>query len=82
MFVGGQEIRLPATEDLIIMKAVAHRPRDIMDIEALIEVTPKLNWRRILKMTRDFSRTLEMPEILDMIEALRAKRGRRKRADG
>jgi hypothetical protein len=31
--VSGLEVPLPTPEDLIIMKAIAHRPRDLADVE-------------------------------------------------
>ena len=76
--VGGIRIPLPTTEDLIIMKAVAHRPRDISDIEALLDVHPKLDTRRIGRWVREFSVALDMPEILRDLKALLAKRRKKK----
>ncbi len=40
--VASISIRLPTTEDLIIMKAVAHRPQDLQDIRDLVEIHPDL----------------------------------------
>ena len=34
-------------EDLIIMKAIAHRPKDMLDIESIITSHPKLDRKRI-----------------------------------
>jgi hypothetical protein len=31
--LGGVRVRLPQVEDLLIMKAIAHRPQDLRDIE-------------------------------------------------
>ncbi len=68
--VSGVKIPLPAPEDLIIMKAVAHRQRDLIDIEAIFDVHPKLNLKRIRKWVKEFSAVLEMPEILKDIERI------------
>lgn len=38
--VGPIKLRLPSPEDLIILKAVAHRPKDIADIQATIHPAP------------------------------------------
>lgn len=73
----GIMVRVPSPEDLIIMKAVAHRPRDLSDIESLIEVNPKLNFKYIRKWLAEFAAILEMPEILDEV----ASRFRRFRPD-
>lgn len=45
------------------MKAVAHRPRDLSDIESLLDAHPKADTRRILRWLREFSVALEKPEI-------------------
>ncbi|MGB9700985.1 MAG: nucleotidyl transferase AbiEii/AbiGii toxin family protein [Thermodesulfobacteriota bacterium] len=60
----GVNIPLPTPEDLIIMKAVASRPRDMADIESILEMHSSLNQKYILKKVREFSTALEMPEIL------------------
>jgi hypothetical protein len=72
--VGNVTLRLPRPEDLIIMKAVAQRPRDIIDIEALIDSNPDLDWHRIRRVVREFADALDMPEILDNLEAILARR--------
>ena len=30
-------MRLPIPEDLIIMKTIAHRPKDLLDIQAILD---------------------------------------------
>lgn len=44
---GELQIRIPTPEDLIILKAVAHRPKDMLDIETVINTHPQLDWNRI-----------------------------------
>jgi predicted nucleotidyltransferase len=66
----GVVIRVATPEDLIIMKAVAHRRRDLLDIEAIVDSYPQLNRRRILRWVREFSAVLEMPEILADLQAI------------
>jgi len=61
--IGSLAIRLPTPEDLIIFKAVAHRPKDLLDIQALIESNPDLDKERIERWAREFAQLLEMPEI-------------------
>ena len=65
--VGEFVIRLTTPEDLIIFKAVAHRPKDLIDIQAIIESHPNLDKKRIQNWVREFARVLEMPEIWDDI---------------
>lgn len=66
--VSGITIPLPTPEDLIIMKAVANRARDVADIEALLDVHPKLDLRRIRRWLREFSSALDKPAILNSFE--------------
>lgn len=68
--VGGLKLPLSSPEDLIIMKAVAHRQRDLIDIEAISDVHPNLNLKRIRKWVKEFSAVLEMPEILKDLEKI------------
>jgi predicted nucleotidyltransferase len=63
--LGGVPIRLPSPEDFIVMKSVAHRPRDMEDIRAVIEAHPDLDRNRVHQWLRSFSEALEAPEILD-----------------
>lgn len=72
--VGGLSIPLPTPEDLIIMKAVAHRERDLLDIESILDAHPNLDFKRIRKWVSEFSRALEMPEILNDLENILKRR--------
>ena len=60
------------------MKAVAHRPQDMADIEAVLAAHPKLNVRRARRWLREFAAALEMPEILNDLEALFSRRKKSK----
>jgi hypothetical protein len=77
--VGGLTVPIPTPEDLIIMKAVAHRPRDLADIEGILATHARLDLRRVRRWVRDFAGVLEMPELLEDLEALLAQRPKRKR---
>lgn len=68
--IAGVKIPLPTPEDLIIMKAVAHRPRDMADIECILEVHSNVDQKYIIKKVREFSIALEMPEILRDLKAI------------
>jgi hypothetical protein len=80
--IGGQVVPLPTPEDLIIMKAVAHRPRDLADIEGILAAQPKLDWERIRRWVGDFAAVLEMPEIFDDLENLLAQRPKQRKGKG
>lgn len=65
--IGPLAIRLPTPEDLIIFKAVAHRPQDLLDIRAVVESHPDLDRKRVEQWVHEFARRLEMPELWDDI---------------
>jgi hypothetical protein len=60
--IGPISVRLPTPEDLIIFKAVAHCPKDLLDIQAIIESHPDLDRERIRGWVTEFVHALEMPE--------------------
>ena len=70
---GALRIRLPTPEDLIILKAVAHRPKDMGDIEAVIAVQEHLDTKRIAFWVRQFAELLETPELWTDLEKLLRK---------
>lgn len=63
-------IRLPTPEDLIILKAIAHRPKDLEDIRAIIASTPNLDQTRIEYWVGGFAQMLERPELWEDIAVL------------
>jgi len=75
--IGGLRVRVAASEDLVIMKAVAGRARDIADIENLIGANPELDVERIRHWVREFASVLEMPEIHENLEKLLKARTRK-----
>jgi hypothetical protein len=72
--LGGVSIPLVRPEDLIVMKSVGHRPRDLDDIEAILAAQSTLKLTEMLNWVRTFAEALEMPEILTDLEALILKR--------
>lgn len=60
-------VRLPTPEDLIIMKAVAHRPKDLLDIQGIIHSNPNLDQGYIHDWVAQFATLLDMPELWDDI---------------
>jgi hypothetical protein len=72
---GDLQLPMPSIEDLIILKAVAHRAVDLLDIITLAEVHPKIEWKRIEAVVGEFSEALEMPEILADVRSILDRRG-------
>jgi predicted nucleotidyltransferase len=68
--LGGLHVRLPAPEDLIIMKAIAHRSKDLEDIKAVAATHPELDKVRIQYWVEQFGEALELPNLWDEIEKL------------
>jgi predicted nucleotidyltransferase len=68
--LGNLHVRLPTSEDLIIMKAVAHRPKDFEDIKAVSAAHPNLDKSRIQNWLEQFGTVLELPNLWNEIEKL------------
>ena len=65
---------VPRPEDLILMKAVAQRDNDIVDIRGIVARQVKLDKRYLRKRAKEFAAMLEQPGIVDLIEQqLRSK---------
>ena len=68
--IGSIKLRLPTPEDLIIMKAVAHRPKDLADIQAIAASHPGLEKERIKFWVEQFGEGLDLPELWRDIQKL------------
>ena len=74
--VAGITIRLPRPEDLIVMKAVAGRPRDRSDIESLLDAHDALDLARVREVVGGFAEAIGAPELLADLDAILAAKGR------
>ena len=63
-------VQVATPEDLIITKAVAHRKRDLLDIDNLVSVYPHLDLARIRHWVGQFASVLESPELISDLENL------------
>lgn len=63
-------VQVATPEDLIITKAVAHRKRDLLDIDNLVSVYPNLDLARIRHWVGQFAAVLEAPELVKDLENL------------
>lgn len=68
--MGAVSVRLPTPEDLIIMKAIAHRPKDMEDIRTIIDKNPNLDVARIEHWVKSFGEVLDAPQLWDDIAQL------------
>lgn len=69
-FEGALQVRLPTPEDLIIMKAIASRPKDLEDIRTLAAKYTNLDFARIKRWVKDYSELMETPELWGQIEKI------------
>jgi hypothetical protein len=63
--IGGLRVRLPRVEDLLIMKAVARRPKDLQDIEGLLAAHPDADIVAVRQWVREFATAMSMSDMLD-----------------
>lgn len=68
--LGTIQLRLPTPEDLIIMKAIAHRPKDLADIRAIAASHPEIDKGRINYWVEQFGDALDLPELWSEISQL------------
>lgn len=69
-FEDSLQVRLPSVEDLIIMKSLPRRPRDLEDIRTLVAKYPDLDVIRIESWVKSFAEFLDIPEMWGQIEAI------------
>lgn len=74
--VAGVAIRVASAEDIVVMKAIARRDRDMMDIENIVLANANLDVERVRYWVREFSAVLEMPEIHADLEKILKRRAR------
>ncbi|MGH8263642.1 MAG: nucleotidyltransferase [Steroidobacteraceae bacterium] len=72
--LGGVRVKLPQVEDLLIMKAIGQRPRDLRDIEGLLDVHPEVDLESVRQWLREFATAATMPDLVEGFEKLLAQR--------
>ena len=63
--IGGLRVRLPRVEDLLVMKAIARRPKDLQDIEGLLAAHPEADVLAVRQWVREFATAMSMSDMLD-----------------
>jgi predicted nucleotidyltransferase len=66
----GTCVRILRPEDLIVMKAIAHRPLDLHDIDGIAAVSADLDRRRVLDELRPFAEALDSPDLVEEVRRL------------
>lgn len=72
--VGGISVRLPRVEDLLVMKAVARRPKDLEDIRGLLDAHPEADCAEARRWIREFATAASMPDMLAGFDKLLSER--------
>jgi hypothetical protein len=73
--LGNTEVRILTPEDLIIMKLIAHRDKDLRDIDNLLSVYPDLDFERIKYWVHQFAIVLETPELdTELLQLIKSHR--------
>ena len=67
---GTLEFMIPTPEDLIVMKAVAHRAKDLEDIRGILAQHRDLDVAHITNWVRQFAEVLEAPEVWGDLKTL------------
>lgn len=76
--IRGVRFRVATAEDLVVMKAIALRPRDVADIEALLDAHPQMDLERIRSFLRAFTDALEGDDFAAEFERLLSHQRRRR----
>jgi hypothetical protein len=71
--IAGLRVRLPRVEDLLVMKAVARRPKDLQDIEGLLAAHPKADVAAVRRWVSEFAVAMSMSDMLDDFDKLVAR---------
>jgi hypothetical protein len=72
--IGGLRIRLPRVEDLLVMKAIARRPKDLEDIRGLLAANPKADVFEARRWVIEFATAMSMSDMLAEFDKLVAQR--------
>ncbi len=68
--VRGVSFRVATAEDVVVMKALALRPRDVADIEGILAAVPELAIERVRRDLRALSESLEGPDYLSELDRI------------
>lgn len=70
-----EELTIPhaTPEDLAVMKLVAHRDQDLIDLHNVVRHARTLDRRKVLHWSRDFARLLDSPDLVDEIQSTLTK---------
>ena len=68
--LGDLHVPVARPEDLLVMKAIAHRKSDLLDIDTILTLRPELDRKEVLFNLAQFAAALDMPEIVDELKSI------------
>ncbi len=68
--IGHFKIKVPTPEDMIVMKVIAGRPKDMADVDSILKIYKIIDVKRMRFWISEFSNVLEMPEIIERFERI------------
>jgi len=68
--IRGVSFRMATAEDIVVMKCLALRPRDVADIEGILSARPDLALNRIRADLQSLSEALEGPDYLSELDRI------------
>jgi len=71
------EFPIPTPEDLIVMKTIAFRGKDVVDIESVLDAREPIDLKRVRRWVGMLAEALEEPEVTERLETLLAQRKQR-----
>ncbi len=71
--LGGFSFPVATPGDLVVLKAVAHRPVDAADIDAILSTHPEVDVAAARRTVAEFAGLLESPEILEDLDRVIAR---------
>jgi hypothetical protein len=71
--VGGVNVRLPRVEDLLVMKAIARRPKDTEDMRGLLAAHPEVDVAEVRRWVMEFATATGMSDMLVELDRLTGK---------
>jgi hypothetical protein len=63
-------VPVASPEHLVVMKAVAWRPKDLQDIREIVLVNTDLNWKKAVTTFTEYAELLEVPERVVELEKM------------
>jgi hypothetical protein len=70
---GNVSVPMSSPEDLIVFKAIAARPKDVEDVQALLALYPKLDAARVRRRIAQLALLAEAPELVSAFDATVAR---------